>query len=111
MDMKNVLFSPDYHGHQPLARVFWIYGVLFSHLYFAVILMAHHVVSTPLMGLLLVGFVVYTAGILRLVWINAENTQRHEYIPVARYLTVAWAINAVLVSGFLWVDHYVYMMQ
>ncbi|MNU05118.1 hypothetical protein D3C72_2498100 [compost metagenome] len=42
---------------------------------------------------------------MRSVWVNAFNVGNEAYGHVARYLTVAWAVNAVLVSGFLFLGH------
>ena len=35
------------------------------------------------------------------LWVNASNVDTEIYGQMARYLTVAWALNAVLVSIFL----------
>lgn len=99
------LLSPDTRGHSPLWRVFWIYGVLVSHAYFAAILYLFPRLGTPAIALLLAGFVAYTAVITRAVWINAHNTANRTLGEIARFLTVAWALNSVLVSGFLFLSH------
>lgn len=52
-------------------------------------------------GLSLAAFVAYTAWIMRAVWVNAFNAEKETYGHIARALNVAWAINSVLVSGFL----------
>ena len=44
-------------GHTPLWQVFWIYGVLVSHLLFGSILYLFRVVDTPALALMLAGFV------------------------------------------------------
>lgn len=103
--MNTTFLSPDTRGHTPLWMVFWLYGVAASHLYFAMILYLYPRVESPAMALLLVGFVAYTAFITRAVWINAGNTGRELYGEIARFLTVAWALNAVLVCGFLFLNH------
>jgi hypothetical protein len=104
--MDSKFLSPDTRGHTPLWRVFWIYGVLLSHMYFAVILYLFGRVGTPMIALLLAGFVAYTAVITRGVWINAYNTESKVLGEIARFLTVAWALNSVLVSGFLLLSHF-----
>ena len=88
-------------GHTPLWQVFWIYGVLVSHLLFGSILYLFRAVDTPTLALMLSGFVLYTAWIMRVVWRNAFNVGNPLYGHIARALTVAWALNTVLVSGFL----------
>ena len=104
--METTFLSPDTRGHTPLWRVFWIRGVLVSHLYFAAILYLFPRLATPAIAVLLAGFVVYTAVITRSVWINAYNTRREVLGEIARFLTVAWALNSVLVSGFLFLSHF-----
>lgn len=92
-------------GHSRLWVVFWIYGVLASHLAFGAIVFAYPRVGTPVLAALLVAFVAYTAWIMRAVWVNAFNVEKETYGHIARALTVAWAINAVLVSCFLLLGH------
>jgi len=103
--MTVLSLSPDARSDQPLWRVFWIYGVLASHVLFVAILYLYDKLSTPLIGLLFAAFVLYTAIITRSVWVSAGNTRRAPLGEIARFLTVAWALNAVLVSGFLFLDH------
>lgn len=103
--MTTQSLSIEPRGRSPLWMVFWIYGVLASHLFFGAILTFYRQVGTPLLALLLAGFVAYTAWIMRAVWVNAFNVQKEIYGHIARALTVAWAINAVLVSGFLFLGH------
>ena len=92
-------------GHSQLWVVFWIYGVLTSHLFFGAIVYFYRQIGTPLLAALLAGFVAYTAWIMRAVWVNAFNVQKETYGHIARALTVAWALNAVLVSAFLFLGH------
>ncbi|MOA50186.1 hypothetical protein D3C78_1731750 [compost metagenome] len=42
---------------------------------------------------------------LNAVWRNAGNVRTALYGEIARFLTVAWSINAVLVSIFLLLGH------
>ncbi|SFQ26371.1 hypothetical protein [Pseudomonas borbori] len=103
--MTSKFLSPDTRGHTPLWIVFWIYGVLASQVYFGSILYFYRALGTLTLGALLAGFILYTAWIMRSVWVNAFNVGNETYGHVARYLTVAWAVNAVLVSGFLFLGH------
>lgn len=103
MTMQTLTDEP--RGHTRLWVVFWIYGVLVSHLAFGAILLAYRQIGTPMLALLLAGFVAYTVWIMRAVWVNAFNVDKEIYGHMARALTVAWAINAVLVSGFLLLGH------
>ncbi|MHB8912436.1 MAG: hypothetical protein ACYC42_07275 [Lysobacter sp.] len=103
--MTMQMLSIEPRGRSPLWMVFWIYGVLVSHLFFGAILYFYRQIGTPLLALSLAGFVAYTAWIMRAVWVNAFNVEKEIYGHIARALTVAWAINAVLVSGFLFLGH------
>lgn len=104
MTVKSLLLSPDTRGNSPLWFVFWVLGVLLSQVLFGVILYVQTHQGHPLLGLLLVAFVLYTIAIARAVWINADNVRNPRLGEIARFLTVAWAINAILVSGFLAVN-------
>lgn len=103
--MTTQTLTDEPRGRTRLWVVFWIYGVLVSHMAFGAILLAYRQVGTPMLALLLAGFVAYTAWIMRAVWVNAFNVDKEIYGHMARALTVAWAINAVLVSGFLLLGH------
>jgi hypothetical protein len=97
--------SDDTRGETPLWVVFWFYGVIASHLYFAAVLLLFRQLDTALVGLMLAGFIAYTAWIVRAIWVNAFNVENRAYSHIARALTVAWAINAILVSVFLFLAH------
>ena len=103
--MTTHALSDEPRGRTRLWVVFWIYGVLVSHLLFGAILYAYPRVGTPLFGLMLFGFLAYTAWIMRAVWVNAFNVDRDIFTHIARALTVAWSLNAVLVSVFLLLGH------
>ncbi|VXB76987.1 conserved membrane hypothetical protein [Pseudomonas sp. 8AS] len=100
--LQQILNEP---GSTPLWVVFWLYGVVVSHVLFGLIMIAFNTVDTALFGLMLLSFVAYTAFVLNAVWRNAQNVGEPMYGQIARYLTVAWSINAVLVSGFLFLSH------
>lgn len=82
-------------GKEPLWRVFWLYGVLISALVTAVFLwlVATDAGSFGLRQLLLIAFVPYTAWILVSIWRCALNVRNETYGHLARWLTVAWALN------------------
>jgi hypothetical protein len=105
MTLHSALLDPDTHGNAPLWRVFWIEGVLLSHVLFGAIVLSYRHFASPALALMLLGFLLYTAWIMRRVWVNADNVSKPEYGSAARYLTVAWAINAVLMSGFMLLAH------
>lgn len=100
-----ILTLLDTPGSRPLWQVFWLQGVLLSHLLFGAILLCYQRLDTALLALLLLGFVAYTAWVLNAVWRNASNVRTPIYGEVARFLTVAWSVNAVLVSIFLLLSH------
>lgn len=99
------VFADDVRGHTRLRRVFWIYGVLTSQAIFAAMLYFYRQMATPMLAVMLMGFLVYTAWIMRVVWVNAFNVDNELYGHIARALTVAWSLNAVLISGFLFLGH------
>lgn len=103
--MTTQTLTDEPRGRTRLWVVFWIYGVLVSHLAFGAILFTYRQLGTPLLAVLLAAFVAYTGWIMRAVWVNAFNVDKEIYAHIARALTVAWAINAVLVSGFLLLGH------
>lgn len=107
-NVRNTLLSMDYRGKKPLWEVFWIYGVLFSHVYFALILAHYNRAGELSISLLLVGFMVYTLCITRLVWINSLNTSKEFYSYAARYLTIFWMMNSILISSYLFMTYFGY---
>jgi len=60
-------------GSTALWVVFWLYGVVLSNVLFGLILVAFNKVAPSLFGLMLLGFVAYTACMLNAVWRNADN--------------------------------------
>ncbi len=92
-------------GRSRLWVVFWIYGVLVSHVLFGAIVYFYRQVGTPTLALMLGGFVLYTAWIMRTIWVDALNVRNETWGYIARWLTVAWALNAVFVSVFLFLGH------
>ncbi len=103
--MVTTWFLDETPGRTPLWQVFWLYGVLASHLLFGLILYLFRSVDTPTLAVMLAAFVLYTAWIMRAVWRNAFNVRNALYGHIARALTVAWALNTVLVCAFLWLGH------
>ena len=92
-------------GHTKLWVVFWLYGVLASHVLFLSILYLYRQVNTPLLGMMLLGFLIYTAWIMHTIWVDALNVRNELWGYLARWLTVAWALNAVMVTLFLLLGH------
>ena len=85
-------------GEAPLWRVFWLYGVFPSNALWIVILA---LLYTAAPAVLLVALLLYTAWILLGVWQCADNVENALYGVIARWLTVAWAVNTVLLVLFI----------
>ncbi len=92
-------------GHTKLWVAFWLYGVLASHVFFGAIIYTYREASTAVVGLMLAGLLLYTAWIMHTIWINALNVRNEFWGYLARWLTVAWALNAAMVSLFLLMGH------
>lgn len=98
-----MLFEPErraWQGRLSLARVFWVYGVLSSIGIGALYVLAGESGRLNLQQAVLVVLVAYTVWILVAVWRCAEHAAPR-WRMVARSLTVAWAVNTVMVAGFL----------
>jgi hypothetical protein len=90
-----------WHGEEPLWKVFWVYGVTTSSTIVAVYIVAYYDGHMALRQVLLPCFAAYTAWILVSVWRCAGNTEEKLWSTLARFLTVAWAGNTILVLTFL----------
>ncbi|MCR6495890.1 hypothetical protein LJB71_06445 [Thermomonas sp. S9] len=82
--------------------MFWLYGVIPSNLMWLAVawLVDHGQLPGATLGLL-VFLLGYTAWIVVAVWKAAPKTKDNRYGVIAQALTVAWAINTVLVTFFL----------
>lgn len=101
-----LLFEPEWRaltGRSGLGRVFWVYGVGVSTGLALLFVMAREAGRTELQQLLLLVFPAYTAGILVAVWRCSGNAAA-PWGQFARALTVAWALNTLLLIGFLQVE-------
>jgi hypothetical protein len=87
--------------------VFWLYGVICSTLAIGLAAWAAatgRLGEQALVAAILVLFA-YTVWILVSVWRCAARRGEDDfYGNLARWLTVAWAINATLVGGFVLLD-------
>jgi hypothetical protein len=90
-----------WHGEQPLWKEFWVYGVATSVVIVALYIAAFYDGRMALRQVLLPCFAAYTAWILVSVCRCASNTNEILWSTLARYLTVAWAGNTILVLTFL----------
>lgn len=97
-------FAPElraWRGEQLLWKVFWVYGVAASSALIALYGYAFYVDRVALRQALLLCFAAYTFWILVSVWRCANNTQEKIWSVLARFLTIAWAGNTILLVIFL----------
>jgi len=87
-------------GEASLALVFWGYGVFVSALLISGFVAALYNNSLWIQEALLVVTLVYTLWVLVAIW-RCPTPDNSVWWLVARALTVAWAVNMVLVAGFL----------
>lgn len=99
--MLQAYFDDRIPGHQRLSRVFWLEGVVASHLLFLLLLALYQFGTAVLLVMGAVAFMAYTAWIMRRIWLNAPNVERAELGTMARVLTIGWAINSLTVCTFL----------
>jgi hypothetical protein len=90
-----------WRGEQPLWKVFWLYGVAVSGVLIAIYAAAFYSDRVALRQVLLVCFALYTVWILVSVWRCANNTRERYWSLLARFLTVAWAGNTIMILVFL----------
>ena len=90
-----------WRGEEPLWKVFWVYGVATSVTIVTVYVVAFYDGRMALRQVLLPCFAAYTAWILVSVWRCASNTNEKLWSTLARFLTVAWAGNTILILIFL----------
>lgn len=93
-----------WHGGGPLWRIYWLYGVLGSIVLATILGVALMAEAVAVQQVMLPILLAYTVWIVVAVWRCAPNTRKELYTHLARGLTVAWAINAVMVLGFLQLD-------
>ena len=101
-----LLFEPEmraWQGRASLPRAFWLYGVLMSIGIAALYPLAAEAGRHGLQQALLIVFAIHTCWVLVAIWRCAERAQP-QWRALARTLTVAWAVNAVMVTVFLEFD-------
>ena len=92
-----------WRGGGPLWKVYWLYGVLGSNVLalLLLLLVRADAVATLWFQIVWLLLAAYTVWIVVSVWRCAFNVENPMYGHMARALTVAWAINALMVLGFL----------
>lgn len=100
------ILTTYWQGRGPLWKVFWLWGVVGSWILAALFLAAvlGLGISWALYLITAVIMIAYTVWILVSVWRCAENAQAEHWGAIARALTVAWALNVILVGAFLGLD-------
>jgi hypothetical protein len=97
-------FAPElsaWRGQQPLWKVFWLYGVAVSGALVAIYVFAFLIEQVVLRQILVLCFAPYTAWILVSIWRCSSNTREQFWGMLARFLTVAWACNTILIVVFI----------
>ncbi len=97
-------FAPEvaaWRGRQPLWKVFWVYGVSVSVALIAIYLLAFLAEQVALRQIVVLLFAPYTAWILVAIWRCSGNAREPYWGMLARFLTVAWAVNTVMMVLFI----------
>jgi hypothetical protein len=94
----------SWRGVEPLWKVFWLSGVGCSGIIAAFYAAAVYTGRIALQQVLLLCFAVYTVWILIAVWRCAPNSRTKQWALLARLLTVAWAVNALMMLTFPQLD-------
>lgn len=97
-------FAPElsaWRGHQPLWKVFWLYGVAASTALIAMYLFAFLIENVALRQILVLCFALYTGWILVSIWRCSHNALEQFWGLLARFLTVAWACNTIMIVVFV----------
>ena len=90
-----------WRGQEPLWKVFWLQGVATSSILIAIYGFAFLVERVALRQALVICFAPYTAWTLVSVWRCANNTREAFWGMLARFLTVAWAFNTIIILVFV----------
>lgn len=95
-----------WRGEGPLWKAFWLYGVIPSNIATGLVAwgLASGRIGRGVVAALIVLLMMYTVWVLVSIWRCADNARTEFYGVMARALTAAWALNAVLVSVFLLLD-------
>lgn len=100
-------FAPEvraWRGEQPLGIAFWGYGVLASVGLAMLWALSLYLGRIGLQEALLLCIAGYTFWALVALWRSSKPVLDTLWGALARQLTVAWAVNAILVLGFLQLD-------
>lgn len=101
-----LLFEPEiraWQGRAPLARVFWVYGVLTTLAFAALFAVALDSGRRGMQQALLALIAAYSVWVIVSVW-RCARWAAQPWREIARSLTVAWATNVALLALFLQVQ-------
>lgn len=93
-----------WRGEEPLAKVFWGYGVALSSLLSILYGAALYAKRAGLQEVLLLCFAGYSVWVLVSIWRCVENTRQALWGVLARQLTVIWTGNVLMLLLFLEID-------
>lgn len=97
------LFAPELHawrGKASLGHIFWEHGVAVSSLLIMLNFLAFDRAHWGVLQVLILVDLAYTAWILVAIWRCSANASPF-WGALARWLTIAWGLNATLVLFFL----------
>ena len=103
----HAFFAPEvraWRGEQPLWIAFWGYGVLGSVALAMLWALSLYLGRTGLQEALLLCIAAYTFWALVALWRSSKPVLDTMWGALARQLTVAWAVNVILILGFLQLD-------
>lgn len=106
MALVATFFAPEiraWRGAAPLGKVFWGYGVGISAFLVLLHVLAMYQGRVIMQQVLQLCFAAYTVWIIVSVWRCSANADPFWGL-LARWLTVAWAGNAIMVLVFLQLD-------
>jgi len=105
MDVAHTLRS-YWGGERPLWPIFWLWGVVGSWLIAAILGGLAYLTGGDWTFFVISAAVMipYTVWILVSVWRCAENAAESHWATIARFLTIAWALNVFLVGAFIGLD-------
>jgi len=99
-----------WRGNERLGVVFWVYGVIVSHLLVGLHAIALDRGQWGLSQTLILISAAYIAWILVVIWRCAENADPF-WGMLARWLTIAWGLNSTFLLIFLQFDLLARLMQ
>ena len=101
-----VFFRPEsraWRGEATLSLAIWVYGVSLSFLLTALSVWTFMVADWALLQVLVIADFAYTAWVLVVIW-RCSARATVFWGGLARWLTIAWGLNAILVLSFVEIE-------